>query len=107
GVAGLPAERLALLPLHTRQVYAARRQFLEMSFGKVASDDADDLDGMEHRARHRKEDRGPAERVGGLAEGRDDGIKRDRTDDEQTHATSVQGRGSPRASGDSRAPVGR
>src|SRR5206468_10883118 len=86
GVPALPAERLALLPLHTRQVHASRRQFLEMGFGKVAADDADDLHRMQHRTRHRKEDRRPAERVGGLAEGRDHGIKSDRADDEQAHA---------------------
>ncbi len=85
-ISGFPAERLALLPFHTRQVDAARRQFLEMIFGKVAPDHADDLDGSQHRARHRKEHRGSAERVGSLAEGRDDGIQRDRADDEYTHA---------------------
>src|SRR5207247_4184263 len=37
GVARLPAERLARLPLHVRQVHAARRQFLEMIFGKVGA----------------------------------------------------------------------
>src|SRR5256885_4396211 len=57
-----------------------------MFVGKVAPDHADGLAGSQPRPRHREEHGGPTERVGGLAEGRDDGIQSDRADDEYTHA---------------------
>src|SRR5207253_10070867 len=72
--------------LHTREIDAAVAERLEMRVRKIATDDAYDLHRMQDGARHREEHGRAAERVGGLAEGRDDGIERDRSNDEQTHA---------------------
>ena len=59
----------------------------------VAAHHADHLHRMQHRAGHAEVHRRAAQRVGGLAERREDRVQRDAADDEQAHqVTSGRGR---------------
>ena len=98
GVLPLPAKALSRRVLDTRPVDAAGCQALQLGDRIVAAYHPDHLHGVQNRPGDAEVDGGATERVGGLAERREDGIERDAADHEKAHlVTSGRGRRCRRA----------
>ena len=82
GVLAFPPKALALGPLHTRPVDAARGQTLELVVGIVLPYDPDDLNGIQDRPSDAEIDCRTAQRVRGLSKWSKDRVQRDTADNE-------------------------
>ena len=85
GVLPLPPEALAVRALDAAPIDPAFPETLELGDRVVLADHADHLHRVQQRAGHAEVHRGPPERVGRLAERREDRVERDAADDEQAH----------------------
>jgi len=85
GVLALPAKALAVCPLDPGPIDAARCQTLQLLVGIIGTDDPNHLDRVQDRAGYTEVNRGAAQGVGRLAEGGEDRIQRNASNDEQAH----------------------